>query len=328
MNLPPPRRALVWVAPILACVGCATTSVPPPPPLDPARVAQVRKLDPAIAEELELLEWEAQAHAKAGDSLAAGRRARLARRILKVALTKTATCPEPRAPAPVASTQPNAEAPVSRSRKRKRRRTEVLPPPAAVSQPATAATAPLEAELQSLAEKLRAFSPGALSPTDRVRLGSARQALVDAQEALTAEAPERARLYLERARDSLSTLSGEREPSSSPRPAGEAFAADVSRSLPDAKADGPSFVVALEASKSDGLSRVERAQLEAIGRLYRVYGRARLCVGGRSSHEVHLAAASRFLERKERLGERVERCEEETREPAYVRLRPGRGERG
>ncbi|MEO1228852.1 MAG: hypothetical protein AAFZ18_08110 [Myxococcota bacterium] len=325
MNLRPPRRALVWVAPILVCFGCATTSVPPPPSLDPDRVAQVRAIDPSIAEELELLEWEAQAHAKAGDSLAAGRRARLARRILKVALSKTATCPEPRRPAPVASTQPDVQAPVSRPRKRKRRRAEVPPPPTAASQPATA---PLEAELQSLAEKLRAFSPDALSPTDRVRLGSARQALVDAQEALTAEAPERARLYLERARDSVSTLSGQGEPSSSPRPAGEAFAADVSRSLPDAKSDGPSFVVALEASKSEGLSRVERAQLEAIGRLYRVYGRARLCVGGRPSHEVHLAAASRFLERKERLGERVERCDEETREPAYVRLRPGRGERG
>lgn len=324
MKLPSPRRAPMWVVPLLTGVACATASVAPPPSLDEARIAEVRSVDPAIAEELELLEWEARERARQGDGVGAERRARLARRLLEVSLSRR-TCPEPLASA--VPEPPAAETPAPRPRKRKRRRPEpaVALPPAS---PAPDAPASLENELQSLAEGLRAFSPEQLSPTDRVRLGTARQALVEAQEALTAEAPERARLYLDRARDSMHSISGEGDAPSPPRPAREAFAADVTRSLPDAKPDGPSFIVLLETSRVEELTRGERARLEAIGRLFRVYERARLCVGGRPSHAVHVAAAARFLERHERLGARVELCSEETREPAYVRLRPGRGERG
>lgn len=279
-----------WLAiPILAGACASVRPVPPPPPVDAARVEALRARSSALADEVALLEWQAKAAAEAGNTADAERYARLARTLVEVTETRpeppecpeTSEKPEPMAaPASQPVSQPTEPAP-ERKRRRRRARPDDNPE-------AEAPDRSIEALMQERAEALRDLDSQALEPDGRVWLASAQQALIDAQRAVTAGATEKAFEELVRVDEALVAL-GRALPTTitSTRAAVrrrsgpvDALQLDLQKAGIETSREDSWLIVPVPESRRTELSRKQREQLEGLGRLLRVYPAARLCVRG------------------------------------------------
>ena len=313
-----PERGLLAVALCALAAACATpAALPPPPGVDPGRLARLRAEEPELADEVTLLEWQAARAAERGDALGAERYARLAR--ILVARSRTPS-PPARCPATetstVASPQPEADAAQARTAKAsadKRRRRRRPRPPAARAEAETQPT--LEELMQARAEVIRGLEAVDLGPDGRVWLDAAQRALIDAQRSVAAGARERARQQLSRVDEALAAIGGgETDPvttagsSSVSRSLGplEAFARDLTAAEVRPVVNEGWLVVPIPSSRrADRVTKRQRGSLETLGRLLRVYASARLCVRGpddrRGRVDEQAAVIRSHLERVEKI---------------------------
>lgn len=287
-----------WAGALLVW-GCAVTPVDPPPPIDAARLAKASEARPGVVEDVRLLEWQAAEAAKRGDLDGAERYARLARMLLDGvdagparacaegleagATTTSSTAVGQGAQAEVDGT---SEAPPS-ERRRKRRRTREAPaapvPPSGVS----AETASVERRLQGYAKALSELEGRALDADERVWLDTGQRALIEAQRALAAGGLERSRQHLEKVDEAIRAIQsdgGARSLAASSTVAAleplDALARDLAATDAAFERSGTWLVVPLpEARRPGHVTKRQRASLQTVGKLLRVYGAARTCVG-------------------------------------------------
>ena len=286
-----------------ALIACASSGpVTPPPALAPERLERVQALQPAVASEIELLEWRAREHAAQGDISSAERFARLARTLLESAEQVPASmrlCPDPAAAVDpslgeaetalaTASEEVDEEEPPP-ERKRRRRKGSKGRKGAGAAASAPSSTESLERQMQAFARALRQVDRGELNADGRVRLDAGQRALIEAQRAVAAGAPERARQHLEKVSDSLRAMDRDnlvggsglaRTSTVSSLNSLEALAKDLERTNVKVNRSRGWLVTAMpKPGGGDPLTKRQQSRLQTLGRLLRVYGGARVCVG-------------------------------------------------